>query len=426
MGGCCAVAKEIKRIDEAAMTRVLQRSGGTAAELILRFAWDAGLSSGEMRELKWQDISFEPAQLHLPDREVPIEEPLLQCLRGRKELTGAGPAEYMFASGPDRTPLHRVSISRLAREVLDGFGLTEIHLTDLRDDYVLRQLKKHDWPYVARVSGLSLTTLRRRFAGTVEAARATAAAADITEGSLRQLIEREGASTAGLAVALSWRAGLRGTELAALTWAQVDFAAACIRLPDRDEPMDELLEQVLRQAYEERTPQETECVLLTPKTSRPISDGHLSRMVRHALIRSGMDDLTLGALAKRHREGEDSTVLAYVREHGSVSRSEAMALLEKIGERKAWKLLRKMAERGWLVKIGQRYYAPGTVVPPEEQYAVIRGYLEEHGGAYRQELAELLGLEPRTCGWILHKLVEEGRLEMDRQWYTLPMEEDQI
>lgn len=57
---------------------------------------------------------------------------------------------------------------------------------------------------------------------------------------------------------------------------------------------------------------------------------------------------------------------------------------------------------------------------------MIRSYLEEHGGAYRQELAELLGLGPRTCGWILHKLVEEGRLEMDRQWYTLPMEEDQI
>ena len=419
------MAKEIKRIDEAAIARVLQRSAGTAAEVILRFAWNAGLSSGEMRELKWQDISFEPAQLYLPDRAVPMEEPLLQCLRERKEMTGAGPAEYVFASGPDRVPLHRVSIGRLAREVLDGFGLTEVTLTDLRDDYMLRQLKKHDWPYVARVSGLSLTTLRRRFAGTAEAARATAAAADVTEESLRQLIEREGTSTVGLAVALSWRAGLRGTELAALTWAQVNFASACIRLPDRDEPMDTLLEQLLRQAHEERIPQETECVLLTPKTGRPISDGHLSRMVRHTLIRSGMDDLTLGTLAKRHREGEDSAVLAYVREHGSVSRNEAVTLLKEIGERKAWRRLRRLAERGQLVKIGQRYYAPGTVVPVEEQYPVIRGYLEEHGGAYRQELAELLGLELRVCGWILHNLVEEGRLEMDRQWYTLPLEEDE-
>ena len=419
------MAKEIKRIDEATMTRVLQRSAGTATELILRFACNAGLSSGEMRELKWQDISFDPARIHLPDREVPIEEPLLQCLRERKEMTGAGPAEYVFASGPDRTPLHRVSISRLAREVLDGFGLTDTKLTDLRNDYVLRQLKKHDWPYVARVSGRSLTTLRRQFAAFAEAAiPPIPAVADVTEESLRRLIESEGTSTVGLAVALSWRAGLRGTELAALTWAQVDFAAGWIYLPDRDEPMDALLEQVLRQAYEERTPQETECVLLTPKTGRPISDGHLSRMVRHTLIRSGMEDLTLGALAKRHREGEDSTVLAYVQEHGSVSRNEAVALLKEIGECKAWKRLRRLAERGQLVKIGQRYYAPGTVVPAEEQYPVIRGYLEEHGGAYRQELAELLGLGPRVCGWILHNLVEEGRLEVDRQWYTLPLEED--
>ena len=40
--------KEIKRIDEAAVARVLMRSTGTQAEVILRFAWHAGLSAGEM------------------------------------------------------------------------------------------------------------------------------------------------------------------------------------------------------------------------------------------------------------------------------------------------------------------------------------------------------------------------------------------
>ena len=101
------VPKEIKKIDEAAVARMLQRNAGTVIELILRFAWNAGLSCGEMQELKWQDVSFDTAQLSLPDRQVPMEEALLECLRERKRMTEAGPAEYMFASGPDRAPLHR-------------------------------------------------------------------------------------------------------------------------------------------------------------------------------------------------------------------------------------------------------------------------------------------------------------------------------
>jgi len=417
--------KEIKRIDEAVVARVLMRSTGTLAEVILRFAWHAGLSAGEMQGVRWQDVSFEPAQITLPDRVVPMEEPLLRCLQQRQEKMEAAPAEYILASGPCRTQLHRVSISRLAREALDAEGLTEIHLTDLRNGYVLRRLKAHDWPDVARVSGLSLTTLRRNFAACVEgAAESPLAGTAVTEESLRQLIEREGTSTVGLAVALSWRAGLRGTELAALTWSNIDFGAACIHLPDRNEPMDTLLEQLLRQAHEERGPQQNEPVLLTPKTGRAMSDGHLSRMVRHALIRSGMEHLTLGKLVKMHREGSEAPLLARAQEKGGVTRNEAMEML-RVAEHTALRRLNKLVEEGRLVKVGQQYHIPGTVVPPQEHYSTIRGYLKEHGGAYRQDLAQLLGLEPRVCGWILHNLVEEGRLNMDRQWYTLPLETDE-
>ena len=35
-----------------------------------------------------------------------------------------------------------------------------------------------------------------------------------------------------------------------------------------------------------------------------------------------------------------------------------------------------MADERKLVRVGGKYYLPGTVVPPEEQRAVIREYLE--------------------------------------------------
>lgn len=415
------MAKERKQLNEADISRVLE-SSTAMGELILRFAWNAGLSSGEMRELKWENVSFETGELCLPDRTVPMEEGLLLCLQQQWKMTAKNPAEYILASGSHRTQMHRVYLCRLAREALDAGGLTEVNLMDLRNGFVIRQLEKNDWPYVARISGLSLTTLRRNFSGCCPDSPAVPAAeTEVTEECLYKLLEQEGASPVGLAVALSWRAGLRGTELAALTWEQVDFDAGRIRLEDRDEPMDEDLARLLRQAYENRVSDEERHVLLTPKTNRPMSDGHLSRMVRNAMIRAGMDDLTLGVLAKKYREEQDAPILSHVQKHGFVTRDEAVELLG-VSERQAWKKLHSLVEQGRLVKIGRRYHAAGTVIPPEAQYGVIRDYLTERGGAYRQELAELLHVEPRSCGWILHGLVQEGKLSVNRQWYTLPEE----
>ena len=420
------MCKEIKQLNEAAVCLALKRSAGTTAEVILRLAWNTGLSSGEMQEVTWQDVSFETAEICLPDRTVPIDQDLLRCLEQYRETVDRASEGYILTSADRRTQMNRVILSRLARAALDEAGLTEAHLTDLRHGYVLRQLRSHDWPYVARVSGLSLTTLRRKL---FDCAGVTAASEhvsdDVTADSLHRLLEREGTSAVGLAVALSWKAGLRGTELVALTWEQIDFAAGRIHLPDRNEPMDALVTALLRQAQEERAPQGGDPVLLAPKTGRAMSDGHLSRMVRHALIRSGMDQLTLGALAKRHHEGEDSMLLARALEQGSLTRREAEELLG-VSQRKAWLRLCRLVEQKQLVKVGLRYYHPGAVVPPEEQYPAIRAYLEKHGGAYRQELAELLRLEPRACSWVLYGLVEQGLLEMNRQWYTLPPAEDDM
>lgn len=137
-------------------------------------------------------------------------------------------------------------------------------------------------------------------------------------------------------------------------------------------------------------------------------------MVRTALIRGGMEHISLGDLCREERrESEDARLLAYAAEKGTISRSEAMSLLG-LSKVAAYERLRQLAERGKLVRVGGKYYPAGQVVPPEEQYDVIRTFLEQSGPAYRQDLAALLHVGDRQCALILKHMVEDGRLVRGR------------
>lgn len=63
-------------------------------------------------------------------------------------------------------------------------------------------------------------------------------------------------------------------------------------------------------------------------------------------------------------------------------------------------------------------------MPPEEQYDVIRTFLEQSGPAYRQDLAALLHVGDRQCALILKHMVEDGRLVQAGQRYALPIREE--
>lgn len=165
-------------------------------------------------------------------------------------------------------------------------------------------------------------------------------------------------------------------------------------------------------------------MLLTPNSRRPLDQPRLSKMVRTALIRGGMEHISLGDLCREERrESEDARLLAYAAEKGTISRSEAMSLLG-LSKVAAYERLRQLAERGKLVRVGGKYYPAGQVVPPEEQYDVIRTFLEQSGPAYRQDLAALLHVGDRQCALILKHMVEDGRLVQAGQRYALPIREE--
>lgn len=85
----------------------------------------------------------------------------------------------------------------------------------------------------------------------------------------------------------------------------------------------------------------------------------------------------------------------------------------------AYNRLKQMVQRGKLTQIGTRYYLFGQVVPPERQPQVILEYLTREGFAYRQDIAQLLHVDPRQCRPILRRMVENGQIVQEKQRYTL-------
>lgn len=107
----------------------------------------------------------------------------------------------------------------------------------------------------------------------------------------------------------------------------------------------------------------------------------ISTVIRTALIRGGLEQLSLGDLSRLSRRGSQrQTVLARLSAVGSLTREEVMDLLG-VSKSAALKLLNQLRQDGAVVRIGGYYYPAGAVVLPEDQSAAVTAYLAAHGTA---------------------------------------------
>ena len=400
--------KKTQRLEEAALRRLLEREQTGPEAVVLRLAWLEGLTREEIANLTWSQVSFLDGRLELPDRAVPLDPEL-------------------------RTMLWRLqeSISRLARQALDRGGLAGVRLLDLRYDWILRQLETLDWPEAARLSGMEVASLQIRFSGGVPAAddaerrrknrgKKVSAADQIDEFKLWKVLQAERGTPAGLALWLAWQLGLQAREMTALTWDQIDWEGDRVRLPDREVVLSSTVRRLLEEERRSRAPSDDPHVLLTERSRRPIDLPRLSRMTRAALIRGGMERTALRDLRRNEgRDSGDALILQQALNAGAVSRGEVSRLLG-LSKTAAYHRLRRLTERKRLVRVGGKYYLPGTVVPPERHLETVRAYLEREGFAYRQDVAALLHIQPKQCGLLLRHMVEAGQLLQRGQRYVLP------
>lgn len=414
------------RPDKNALERIFIRERASVTGVILRLAWRVGLTRDEMNNLLWEQIDFDEKELILPDRTVPLEDDTAACLREWQSLCGEyGP--YVVVSEQRKTQITPQSISRLARTALDAEGQEKVRLLDLRYDFVLRQLETHDWPYVLRISGISVTTYRNCLADVKKNDIAVESAPrDAKEEEFRiwKTMQSEQESPAGIALWLSHQIGLPNEEIVSLTWKQIDFAANVIRLSDRTEPLTNAVSRILKAERDRRTAGDDPHVILTPRTRKPLTVARLSTMVRTILIRNGVEEQSLRTLRRNSTlEREKKKLLDYAIAHGSISRGEAMELLS-LSANKIYGRLNALTFSGDLVRINAKYYPAGAVILPEQQAEAIKSYLAASGPAYCQDIAALLHIGKRTTARILKRMVDSGELILLRREkrYTVPQE----
>lgn len=416
--------KEYNRPDEAAMRRVLERVKGELGEIILRLAWNLGLTREEIRQLKWSEVSFSDNQVVLSDRSIPMDDETAECLKLRAHSRGHV-SEYVVNGDRNRLQLQAPSISRIVRQALgQEESLKDISLRDLRHDFIIRQLAEHDWPYVARISGMAATSMYNLFSDyMVEQPypeKAPEKPSEPDEFLIWKIVQSEGTSPEGLALWMAWKHIMEVNEIIALTWDDVDFNAGTIKVADREIVMDAMLRRRLQTVLDGRAPGDDPHVLLTPRSRRPYDHSRLSYATRTVFIRNGVENWTMNhIILAAKRNIADSAVLQLIADRGSITRKDVMELFG-VSSVSAYERLRRLVEAGKVVRVGAKYYIAGKVVPPEEHYEKIRDYLEMNGGAYRQDLADLLRIEGRPCSAILRRFVEEGKVVRTGQIYTLP------
>ena len=416
-----------RRLDEAALRRLLEREQTGPEALVLRLAWLEGLTREEISALTWDQVSFLDDRLELPDRMVPLEREVrsfLWKLREAREAREEPGDPHVLLSARERKPMRLESISRIARLALDRGGLKDVRLLDLRYDWIIRCLDRMDWPEAARISGMEVATLQVRFSASAPARKAPKPPpAQVDEFKLWKLLQAERDTTAGLAMWLGWQLGLQAQEMIALTWDQVDLQEGVLRLPDREVPMTSAVRRIVEEEHGRRSPEEDPHVLLTEQSRKPLDLPRLSRLTRAALIRGGLERVSLRDLRRDDgRDEEDERILRRALERGCLSRGDVSELLG-LSKTATYARLRRLTEHGKLVRVGGKYYLPGTVVPPEKHREAILGYLAEAGFAYRQDIVDLLHIQPKQCTLVLHRMVEEGVLVQLGQKYYLPEQE---
>ena len=424
VGGIFVVSDETKRPDEAAMRRILERYADSPEGIILRLAWLEGLSRKELNELTWDQVDFETQNLLLQDRTIPLEPSVADCLQKRCEKYRTV-SDRVIIADRGKKPMTSENVSRLAKNALDSEG-QDVALKDLRRDWIRRQVEGKGWAYAARVSGMTVSSLRATFAAALRKNKPQTTAAvpqmaeDETEYTLWRIVQQEGSSAAGLAIWMCWKLAMQPGEVVNLSWSQTDFTAGVLHLPDRDVPMGNRMGRLLKEVWERQKDLPTDKVFVAPTTGNPMDQSRLSVVSRTAMIRGGLEGFSLRSLsAWANAKRLDDILIRGAEEHGYLVRDTAAELLN-VTPRTAWEYLTRLNREGQLTKVGIRYYPVGSAIPVENQVGVLQTYLTEHGIAGRQALAEQLGITPYQATHILQGMVARGELELVGKRYRLP------
>ena len=412
--------------DETAMHKLLSKYEYDVAGIVLRLAWCAGLSRKEISELTWEQVDFEDKLLHLPDRDVPLENELAEALQHWRSLFGTKNCPtYVVISLAKKSRYAPQHLSRIARSALDMADMKNVRLIDLRHDFVRRMMEQYDWHYAIRVSGLTVTTYRANYIGRRQQSHPSVPTL-LSEGDkashTQELLKKNRDNAAGIALWLSQYGNLKEKEIVELTWDQIDFAKGTVRIDRGEFAMSEEVIAVLNEEMGRRNPSDDPHVILTQRSRKPMDTARLSNLIQTLLVHNGLESIGIDDLRySNHIRQQREHILQHAKVAGLVTRREVEAMLG-VKPNVAYSRLIELVENGDLVRTSRGYLPTERAVPPEKRGEFILRYIVENGAVTPTEIAEQLYIGKRTASRLLQRMVKTGELVMIRkdEKYFLP------
>ena len=106
------------------------------------------------------------------------------------------------------------------------------------------------------------------------------------------------------------------------------------------------MRRLLRETWNRRCLDDDPHVLLSPNSRRPVDQPRLSKLVRTALIRGGIEHVGLGDLCRQERrEVDNARLLELAESQDAITRRDAMSLLN-LSEAAAYERLRQLTVQG--------------------------------------------------------------------------------
>lgn len=383
----------MQRFEPQAMEEIVVQEGISRNGILLRLAWQAGLSRQELQSLRWQQVDLVQGWLQLPQRRIALGGDLFVALGQWQRCCGESP--WVAPGREGALPL--TSISRLAQQTLQRYGLEGVRLADLRHGYIIAQLHHRSWGAMGQELAMDEEALRKAYGGYVTPPREKTVP---NPKALAQLLATGPSNLGTLAVGLAWQMGWAPKALQTLTWQQ---------LTDQTVPPD--LAPLVQALAPKRG---------TGLVFDGISPAGLSRLARQTLVPYGLEGVTLQSLAKYHQtQGQRHSVETYLRRQRSMTAQEGQALLG-LDKSATYRLLQGWVAQGVLVQVGIQYYHGAMVPPVADHEALVLAQIQRKRVLYVGDVVNLLHIRPNQCQQLLQTLAKRGQLLGTGSRYELP------
>lgn len=198
--------------DDESLNEWIAREGACPAVTAVVLAWECGLKRCEIASLTWSSVDIKARQIRLEDREIPLSDKAVQYLKNLHNEDLYKNMEYVLISATNTAPVSETNISVMIKRAFERSGVATVRLSDLRFDYIIKQLNCYDWEYVSYVTGVDFTSLQEHFLPYSEketlGIKKKNMLTDAQREALTEMLKKEKESVTGLAIRFMWFAGI--------------------------------------------------------------------------------------------------------------------------------------------------------------------------------------------------------------------------